>query len=199
MQIVIRLLNLDWVGNKNTDNEKFNDMQYVLDQAVEGLGYGMVESNSDIYNLAQFGNEDQTINRFVKKISDKPLTWSQANEEASNNKLNYDTSTFLDADGYTMLNANDSATLIANVGTLPDGTEITWKTAPKFDNDGILTNTPVISVKEPDKAELEVTLTDEDKAQLHTPSYGYTLEWKNEPLIDKIEENGNHITKFVFL
>lgn len=54
-------------------------MQYVLDQAVEGLGYGMVESNSDIYNLAQFGNEDQTINRFVKKISDKPLTWSQAN------------------------------------------------------------------------------------------------------------------------
>lgn len=33
----------DWVGNKNTDNEKFNDMQYVLDQAVEGLGYGMVE------------------------------------------------------------------------------------------------------------------------------------------------------------
>lgn len=155
MQIVIRLLNLDWVGNKNTDNEKFNDMQYVLDQAVEGLGYGMVESNSDIYNLAQFGNEDQTINRFVKKISDKPLTWSQANEEASNNNLNYDTSTFLDTDGYTMLNANDSATLIANVGTLPDGIEITWKTAPKFDNDGILTNTPVISVKEPDKAELE--------------------------------------------
>ncbi|MGO5080045.1 hypothetical protein ACTQ4M_08720 [Lactobacillus amylovorus] len=48
-----------------------------------------------------------------------------------------------------MLDANDSATLIANVGTLPDGTEITWKTAPKFDNDGILTNTPVISVKEP--------------------------------------------------
>ena len=47
MQIVIRLLNLDWVGNKNTDNEKFNDMQYVLDQAVEGLGYRMVESNSD--------------------------------------------------------------------------------------------------------------------------------------------------------
>ena len=90
MQIVIRLLNLDWVGNKNTDNEKFNDMQYVLDQAVEGLGYGMVESNSDIYNLAQFGNEDQTINRFVKKISDKPLTWSQANEEASNNNLNYE-------------------------------------------------------------------------------------------------------------
>lgn len=149
MQIVIRLLNLDWVGNKNTDNEKFNDMQYVLDQAVEGLGYGMVEINSDIYNLAQFGNEDQTINRFVKKISDKPLTWSQANEEASNNNLNYDTSTFLDADGYTMLDANDSATLIANVGTLPDGTEITWKTALKFDNDGILTNTPVISVKEP--------------------------------------------------
>ena len=74
MQIVIRLLNLDWVGNKNTDNEKFNDTQYVLDQAVEGLGYGMVEINSDIYNLAQFGNEDQTINRFVKKISDKPLT-----------------------------------------------------------------------------------------------------------------------------
>ena len=69
----------DWVGNKNTDNEKFNDMQYVLNQAVEGLGYGMVESNSDIYNLAQFGNEDQTINRFVKKISDKPSTWSQAN------------------------------------------------------------------------------------------------------------------------
>ena len=61
-----------------------------------------------------------------------------------------------------MLDANDSATLIANVGTLPDGTEITWKTAPKFDNDGILNNTPVISVKEPDKAELEVTLTDED-------------------------------------
>lgn len=54
-------------------------MQYVLNQAVEGLGYGMVESNSDIYNLAQLGNEDQTINRFVKKISDKPLTWSQAN------------------------------------------------------------------------------------------------------------------------
>ncbi|MDB6250348.1 hypothetical protein ODV12_03655 [Lactobacillus amylovorus] len=47
------MLNLDWVGNKNTDNEKFNDMQYVLDQAVEGLGYGMVESNSDIYNLAR--------------------------------------------------------------------------------------------------------------------------------------------------
>ena len=87
MQIVIRLLNLDWVGNKNTDNEKFNDMQYVLDQAVEGLGYGMVEINSDIYNLAQLGNEDQTINRFVKKISDKPLTWSQANEEASNNNF----------------------------------------------------------------------------------------------------------------
>ena len=83
------------------------------------------------------------------------LKWSQANEEASNNNLNYDTSTFLDADGYTMLDANDSATLISNVGTLPDGTEITWKTAPKFDNDGILTNTPVISVKEPDKAELE--------------------------------------------
>ena len=83
------------------------------------------------------------------------LKWSQANEEASNNNLNYDTSTFLDADGYTMLNANDSATLIANVGTLPDETETTWKTAPKFDNDGILTNTPVISVKEPDKAELE--------------------------------------------
>ena len=41
------------------------------------------------------------------------LKWSQANEEASNNNLNYDTSTFLDADGYTMLNANDSATLIA--------------------------------------------------------------------------------------
>lgn len=112
------------------------------------------------------------------------LKWSQANEEASNNNLNYDTSTFLDADGYTMLDANDSATLIANVGTLPDGTEITWKTAPKFDNDGILTNTPVISVKEPDKAELE---TDEDKAQLHTPSYDYT--WSgNEPLVDKIDE-----------
>ena len=62
MQIVIRLLNLDWVGNKNTDNEKFNDMQYVLDQAVEGLGYGMVEINSDIYNLAQFGNEDRLLN-----------------------------------------------------------------------------------------------------------------------------------------
>ena len=118
MQIVIRLLNLDWVGNKNTDNEKFNDMQYVLDQAVEGQ-----------------------VMEWLK--------WSQANEEASNNNLNYDTSTFLDADGYTMLDANDSATLIANVGTLPDGTEITWKTAPKFDNDGILTNTPVISVKEP--------------------------------------------------
>ena len=97
MQIVIRLLNLDWVGNKNTDNEKFNDMQYALDQTVEGLGYGTVESNLDIYNLAQFGNEDQTINRFVKKISDKPLTWSQANEEASNNNLNYDTSTLFDA------------------------------------------------------------------------------------------------------
>ena len=54
-------------------------MQYALDQTVEGLGYGTVESNLDIYNLAQFGNEDQTINRFVKKISDKPLTWSQAN------------------------------------------------------------------------------------------------------------------------
>lgn len=76
-------------------------MQYVLDQAVEGLGYRMVESTSDIYNFAQFGNEDQTINRFVKKISDKPLTWSQANEEASNNNLNYDTSNFLDADGWT--------------------------------------------------------------------------------------------------
>lgn len=87
-------------------------MQYVLDQAFEGLGYGMVESNSDIYNLAQFGNEDQTINRFVKKISDKPLTWSQANEEASNNNLNYDTSTFLDAYGYTMLDANDSALML---------------------------------------------------------------------------------------
>lgn len=59
------------------------------------------QKRSTIIKIDVDVREDQTINRFVKKISDKPLTWSQANEEASNNNLNYDTSTFLDADGWT--------------------------------------------------------------------------------------------------
>lgn len=49
------------------------------------------QKRSTIIKIDVDVREDQTINRFVKKISDKPLTWSQANEEASNNNLNYDT------------------------------------------------------------------------------------------------------------
>lgn len=59
------------------------------------------QKRSTIIKIDVNVREDQTINRFVKKISDKLLTWSQASEEASNNNLNYDTSTFLDADGWT--------------------------------------------------------------------------------------------------
>jgi LPXTG-motif cell wall-anchored protein len=212
-----------WIGKK-AENE-YSDPVFAIpsgttteyDEAVKSLGYIIDQSSSRSNDVAYFGTKDVTQIVPVKKISnsDQPITVGQAEEQGE-----WSRGGWMYPDGYNNLGYIDGnnyivnpADVIANTGSLPAGTKISWKVDPTYsftiDSDDprgnvnsvdhLPTNDPIVMIEEPGKDPILITLTDADKEVIALPAYGEGYpQWGNAETTISADPNSVSPLNFLF-